>query len=69
MRHKIPTGQIDWIVNRHHVGDTDAEVQADIERRMSDPKFTPAIQRRCIAYALKQHKRNRTLFLRVMRGG
>jgi hypothetical protein len=69
MRHKIPTGQIDWIVNRHHVADTDAEVQADIERRMTDPKFTPAIKRKCVAYALKRHERNRTLFLRVMRGG
>lgn len=65
---KIPTGQIEWLVNRHHVGDTDAEIQADFDRRMTSPEFTPAIKRKVITHALKHHAKNRALFYRVATG-
>lgn len=64
----IPTGQIDCIVDRHHVCDSDGVIKADIEKRMTDPKFTPAIKRACLNYAVKRHRRNQNLYHRVVTG-
>lgn len=65
---KIPTAQIKWLVDRHNVSDTNEEVKADIEKRMSGPQFTPAVRRACLAYAAKCHNRNRVLYRYVMSG-
>lgn len=46
---KTPRGSINWLVNRVHVGQSDAEVAALIEPRIPNkPEFTAKI-RRCRA--------------------
>ena len=62
----VPKGAISFIVDRLHVGTSDAEVEANITKRTA--KLTPAQQRKCVAYALKCHHENQGLYDFVMRG-
>lgn len=65
---RVPRNHIKWLMGRVHVGTSNDEVQADIERRCAaSPGFTPALIRQSVAYALECHKRNRELYVHVMR--
>lgn len=69
----IPKREIEWIINRLHVSETDASIRADIHMRLRGNPWiaTPAGQRfegRCVAYALKIHAANRGLYQRLTAG-
>lgn len=59
---------IAWVVGNLHVGTTESEISAEIEKRLAKagPEFTPAIRRECVAYAQLVHQANRSLFRRVV---
>jgi hypothetical protein len=63
----IPKGQIQWLVERLHVGTTHEEVEKEIRKRITGAGWTPAKVREAIAYAIKCHQRNRGVFAHVMR--
>lgn len=67
---KTPRGEIGWLIDRLHVGQSDDEVRQEIERRIpADNKaFTPAIRRECGEYALLRHAANCKLYKSVMLG-
>jgi len=57
----VPTYQLDRRLGRVHVRTPDAEVVAMIEEAMAtrtDPRWTPAIKRQTVRYALWRHHRN-----------
>jgi hypothetical protein len=58
---------LDWLVGRFHAGTPDAEIRADIRRRLA-PDTTPAARRAIVARAVRIHRRNRRLYVRVMGG-
>lgn len=64
----IPKGQIEWLVDRLHVGTSNAEVEAEIRKRTMGAGWTPGKVREAVAYALKHHARNRGVFSHVLRG-
>lgn len=64
----VPKASIDWILGKVHVMTPDADVAADIERRCAKAGASPALVKKCVAYALKVHKRNRDLYIQVMTG-
>jgi hypothetical protein len=65
----IPTMAIEWIVNRFHVGTPDEEIATDIRRRVrSVPEVSPALEKKMVNYALKQHHKNQGLYHSVMTG-
>lgn len=67
---EIPKGQIEWLVNKIHVGTPDEEVAADFEKRMNKnmPELDEKTKKAVIAYALKVHKRNQDEYHKVMSG-
>jgi chromosomal replication initiation ATPase DnaA len=58
--------RIDWLINQRHVGESDAEIRADMYKRMKDA--SPSLRQQVIRYALRRHHRNQRFFVRVMRG-
>ncbi len=61
---QIPKSEIEFIVRKMHVGTTDAEVKAEMDRRLRDAPtaWTPALKRQAIAYAIKAHHKNQKLY-------
>lgn len=67
-RLELPRSQIEFVVDRLHVGTSDDEVAAEIRRRTKGGSWTPARVRRAVEYAIKHHRKNRGVFSHVMRG-
>ncbi len=67
---KVPRYSIGVMVDRLHVGTSDDVILARINTALAivGPEFTPQIKRDCREYALERHRRNRALYLKVMRG-
>jgi hypothetical protein len=66
---KLPKFQIEWVVNRMHVSATDEEVEGAMRERIGDdPRWTPSMRKKCLAYAVKHHHKNQGLYDYVMRG-
>jgi hypothetical protein len=66
-RFKVPQVEIDFIVAKHHVGDSDDKIRADIRARAVG-RLTDSQLRRCEEYAVKSHAANRRLYAAVMGG-
>lgn len=67
----VPTRSIDRYLGRIHVGTPDSDVQAAIEAApgmASDPRWTPALRRQAIRYALWRHHKNLAEYAWVMGG-
>lgn len=64
----IPKGQIEWLVDRMHVGTSIAEIEAEIRKRAKGPEWTEAKIKQAVAHAIKHHNHNRGIFSHVMRG-
>lgn len=62
----IPFGQIQWLVDKMHVGTSDEEVTNDLLARMSH--WTDEEQQEAIKFALRVHAENRKLFHQVNTG-
>ena len=62
----IPKFEINWVVDRFHVGAPDEDIAQDIRSRCS--KQSPDFTLRCVAHALRRHDDNRSLYRRVMGG-
>lgn len=59
---RIPTGDIDWLVQRLHVGTPDDEVSEEIVKRLSKPSDGDReILAQACAYALACHRANQGL--------
>lgn len=64
-------GQIRWIVDRMHVGMSNAEVRADILRRLERvpaDQLSAGDRRAAVAWALRCHRQNQELYRSVMGG-
>lgn len=67
----VPTHFLDWKLDRLHAATPDAEVVALIEASLAtttDPRWTPALRRQTVRYALWRHHRNFALYAAVMTG-
>lgn len=58
---------LEWLVGRMHVGTPDAEVRAEIRRRLK-PDLDAGERRRIVDAAVRIHRRNRRLYVDVMGG-
>jgi len=58
---------LEWFVGRFHVGTPDGEVRAEIRRRLA-AGVSAAERRRVVDAAVRIHRRNRRLYVRVMGG-
>jgi len=58
---------LEWLVGRFHVGTPDAEVRAEVRRRLAGDT-TPAERKAILAKATRIHRRNRRLYAAVMGG-
>jgi len=56
-----------WVVGRMHVGTSDAEVRAEIRRRLR-PEVPTRERQRIVDAAVRIHRRNRRLYVAVMGG-
>lgn len=65
---KVPQAEIRWLVGRYHVGTSDADIEWDIRRRAKGPRWTPAMVKKTVAYALKVHHENQKMYNDVMSG-
>ena len=63
---EVPKYSIGWLIARLHVGTSDADIEADLRKRLSKSLLTPAQFKKCLVYALKCHKENQNLYNRVM---
>jgi hypothetical protein len=65
-----PRRDIGYVVDKLHVSRSDSEVTEIVESRIpkDNPKFTVAIRRQCIKYALLQHTKNRDLYYHIAKG-
>jgi hypothetical protein len=61
---------IDWIVDRYHVGMSDAEVTEDMRARIARSSMVGPAQYgdAIVAYALRAHHANQSLYRRVTSG-
>jgi hypothetical protein len=67
----VPTREVDWYLGRVHVATPAADVAATIEAQLAtrtDPRWTPALLRQTVRYALWRHVRNLAQYAEVMRG-
>lgn len=65
----VPTRALDWKLGRVHVATPDADVVSMVEAAMADqtdPRWTPAIRRQTVRYALWRHHQNFTEYAWVM---
>jgi hypothetical protein len=58
---------IDWLVNRHHACASDALVKGDMLKRLKGD-VSARTKRQVLGYAIRKHRRNQRLYLRVLRG-
>jgi hypothetical protein len=58
---------LEWLVGRFHVGTPDAEIRAEIRRRVL-PSVSVAERRKIVDAAVRIHRRNRRLYADVMGG-
>lgn len=69
---KIPTGEIRWITDKHHVSESAFTVAREIRRRTSSKKarsiWTWEARRCAMRYAVMCHKQNQRLYRYVMSG-
>ena len=66
---RIPVGSTRWLVNRLHVSTSDAEIEADMRRRVADrPDWTPELVAQLVACALECHRENQRLYSDVVSG-
>jgi hypothetical protein len=69
---RVPRYAISWLINRVHVGVTDAEIEKSIRERIARSedaaKFTSSLINQSVRYALECHHRNRDLYNSVNRG-
>jgi hypothetical protein len=67
---KIPKGQIDFIVNKYHVGTPAKEIEDDIRKRATKSKtpWPSSMLNKAVEYAMKQHVKNQDLYGKVMSG-
>ena len=69
---RVPRDAIKRRLGRTHVSVPDddivAMIEAAFETSTDRAKFTPALRRQTIKFALEVHRRNRELFTRVMQG-
>jgi hypothetical protein len=65
----IPRGQIRWLVDRYHVGTPDAEIAADIRKRIGGGAgWTEAKIEEAVAFAVEVHHENQKLYGQVQSG-
>jgi hypothetical protein len=69
----VPTRALDRWLGATHVGTPDTEIAATLEAQLAknaarDTRWTPAIRRQTIRYALWRHHRNLAEYADVMRG-
>lgn len=64
----IARGQLDWIVDAHHVADRNVTVIRGLRRRMNAPGWTKAKRKAAYRYAIHRHANNRKLCVTVYRG-
>ncbi len=63
----LPQGQIKWLIARLHVSLEDAEVRAEIAQRAAgNPDWTPALIKAAQDFAVYCHRKNQTLYTKVM---
>jgi|HubBroStandDraft_3_1064219.scaffolds.fasta_scaffold87594_6 hypothetical protein len=62
----VPQQSIRFLLGRIHVGTPDAEIAAEITRRL--PQATPRQLKACIGYAMRVHRENQGLYNYVMGG-
>lgn len=62
----IPYGQIQWLVDKMHVGTSDEDVTKDLVARMDG--WNDREKQAAIEFALKVHAHNRNLFHQVNTG-
>ncbi|MGA2284369.1 MAG: hypothetical protein ABSH07_12005 [Candidatus Dormibacteria bacterium] len=70
----VPTRAIDFHLGRVHVGTPDQEVAREIEAAIDkaaarEPRWTPAIRRQAVQYAIWRHHQDLAEYRRVMGGG
>jgi hypothetical protein len=67
----VPTHALDYHLARIYVGAADADVVAHVEEAIAsepDPRWTPAIRRQTIRYALWRHHRNYAEYIGIVSG-
>ncbi len=67
----VPTYSIDWLLAREHCATPDEVIVEQITERIAiqaDERWTPAIKRQTLRYALWRHHRNYAEYAAVMRG-
>jgi hypothetical protein len=70
MAHALPKDMIRYVVDKMHVGQSDAKVRYEIRRRTeTNANWTPALVRQAEAYAVKVHHDNQKMYAYVMGGG
>lgn len=66
---RVPAHEIQWLVDRYHVGADDDAVRADLMRRaMAIDGIQPSEVNRVGDVAVRMHHENRDLYARVMSG-
>jgi len=58
---------LEWLVGRFHVGTPDAEIRAEVRRRLARDT-SAADARKIVDRAVRIHRRNRRLYADVMGG-
>lgn len=64
----LPVGHIEWLVDRHHVGDSYLAVARGLARRMRANGWPTAARRAALRVAFARHSANRALFAQVTSG-
>jgi len=62
----VPKGGISWLMGRVHVSTSDAEIEADIRRRL--PQASEEQLSECVKYAIACHRENQGLYRAVVSG-
>lgn len=65
---EVPKSQIEWLVGRLNVGETDKTVREDIEARARKAGASDSLVKSCGDYAVKVHHKNIDLYNQVMSG-
>ena len=65
---QVPKFEIEFLVNKEHVGTPDDAIATLITNRCEQADMTPEHVTLCVKYALKVHADNRKLYSSVMSG-
>lgn len=68
MTAQIPVGQIQWLVNRQHVGTSEGDIVRMLRRRMTASGWTKDRRKEAYRLAIAIHRDNRTLYRAVQAG-